>query len=72
MNEDFKMRICFDSPDDAEEALAALYEDEYSEGIVMKGRFLYLMDEAEIDAIARILEYADIDYDVEDWDGDVE
>lgn len=66
------MRIRFDSSDDAEEALAALYEDEYSEGVVMKGRYLYLMDEAEVDAIARILEFADIDYDVEDWDGDVE
>ena len=38
----------------------------------MKGRYLYLRDEAEIDAIARILEYADLDYEVEDWDGDVE
>lgn len=71
-DEDFKMRIRFDDPDDAADALTALYEDEYSEGVVMKGRYLYLRDEAEVEAIARILEYADLDYEVEDWDGDVE
>lgn len=71
-DENFKMRIRFDSSDDAADALTALYEDEYSEGVVMKGRYLYLKDEAEEDAIARILEYADFDYEVEDWDGDVE
>ena len=71
-DENFKMRIRFDSSDDAADALTALCEDEYSEGVVMKGRYLYLRDEAEIDAIARILEYADLDYEVEDWDGDVE
>ena len=72
MNDYFRMRIRFDSSDDAADALTALYEDEYSEGVVMKGRYLYLRDEAEIEAIARILEYADLDYDVEDWDGDAE
>ena len=71
-DENFRMRIRFDSSDDAADALTALYDDEYSEGVVMKGRYLYLRDEAEIDAIARILEYADLDYEVEDWDGDAE
>ena len=72
MNDYFRMRIRFDSSDDAADALTALCEDEYNEGVVMKGRYLYLRDEAEVDAIARILEYADLDYDVEDWDGDTE
>ena len=72
MSDDFKIRIRFDSPDDAADALTALYEDEYSDGVVMKGRFLYLGDESEIEAVAHILEYADLDYEVEDWDGDVE
>ena len=71
-DENFRMRIRFDSSDDAADALTALYDDEYSEGVVMKGRYLYLRDEAEVDAIARILEYTDLDYDVEDWDGDAE
>lgn len=72
MSEDFVCRIIFDSPADAEDALQALLTEEYADGVECIGKYLYLTAEAEIDAIARILEYEDIYYDVEDWDGDPE
>lgn len=72
MTDDFRMRICFDDADTAADALTLLYEEEYSNDVVMHGRYLYLRDDAEIDAIARILEYEDFEFEVEDWDGDVE
>ena len=73
MNDDiFVCRIIFDTPDDADDAYQALIADEYADGVQPFGRYLYLTDEAEIDAIARILEYEDMEYDVEDWEGDPE